>query len=139
MSRIEITEDLVCRICERIAAGESLVRICKSEAMPSYSTVMKWLTLHADFAERYARAREDQADTLADEIIDIADSDPDPQRARVRVDARKWVASKLKPKKYGDKTETTLQGPEGSAIQIITTDHDRAAALAFTLRKGLPG
>ncbi len=52
---------------------------------------------------QYARAREEQADFYADEIVTIADTEPDAATARVRVDARKWVASKLKPKRYGDK------------------------------------
>ena len=41
------------------------------------------------------------------------------QRSRLRVDARKWLLSKLAPKKYGDKIETTLQGPDGGAIQVV--------------------
>jgi hypothetical protein len=57
------------------------------------------------------RAREDQADTLADEILDIADdSSLDPSDRRVKIDARKWIASKLKPKTYGDKVQAELSG-----------------------------
>lgn len=74
--------------------------------MPDTSTVFRWLAKHEDFREQYARAREEQAETHADEIIDIADDfADDPNSRRVRIDARKWIASKLKPKKYGDKTD----------------------------------
>jgi hypothetical protein len=79
----------------------------------------------------YTRAREDQADTLADEIQAIADQMPmettdkdgntrfDPSYInwmRLRVDARKWTASKLKPRKYGDRVE--LAGDKENPLQI---------------------
>jgi hypothetical protein len=85
--------------------------------MPTQSSVYLWLLQKPDFSEQYTRAREEQADTLADEILAIADETPDSVTdekgisrtdsgwvtwQRNRVDARKWVASKLKPKKYGD-------------------------------------
>jgi hypothetical protein len=56
----------------------------------------------------YARAREERADMIADEVITIADTDPDPQRARVRIDARKWWAAKVNPRKYADKAEVNV-------------------------------
>ncbi len=95
-------------VCQRIAEGESLVDICKRKDMPDYSTVCRWLQKDGEegaVRKRYARAREDQADFYADQIIAIADNEPDAQKARNRVDARKWVASKLKPKRYGDKVQ----------------------------------
>lgn len=128
----DFTEEITAKICERIANGESLRRICLDDGMPVMSTVFQWLTRHEMFKEQYAHAREAQADTLADEIVDIADDgsrdykvDEDGRqlvdhdhitRSRLRVDARKWIASKLKPKKYGDKVENTLSGPNGQAI-----------------------
>lgn len=99
------TKALAARICQRIAEGESLRKICADPAMPSMFTIFHWLgdESKAEFSKQYAHARDAQADSLADEIVDIADTEEDPAKARVRVDARKWVASKLKPKKYGDK------------------------------------
>jgi hypothetical protein len=85
--------------------------------MPTQSSVYLWLLQKPDFSEQYTRAREEQADTLADEILAIADEAPSEvvdekgvsrtdsgwvSWQRNRVDARKWVASKLKPKKYGE-------------------------------------
>ena len=105
-------------ICERIADGESLVKICSDPAMPKKTAVYEWLLRHKEFADIYARAREDQADTLADEIHAISDELPQQivddkgktrydsayvQWQKNRVDARKWVAAKLKPKKYSDR------------------------------------
>lgn len=81
--------------------------------MPGRATVLRWLRDHEEFRAQYEMARMEQADVLADEIIEIADQSPGHtehgtdsgavQHQRLRVDARKWVASKLKPKVYGDK------------------------------------
>ena len=90
--------------CELMTRGKTLTSICISvEEMPARSTLMDWLREDPKLAEQYARAREIQADYFAEEIVDIADTEPDPQVARVRMDARKWHASKTAPKKYGDK------------------------------------
>ena len=115
-------------ICTRLAEGESLRAICMDNAIPARSTVLGWLFdgEHEDFMDQYARAREAQAEARADEIVDIADdvtgdftTDKDGkaivdhehiQRSRLRVDARKWIASKLLPKRYGDRLQHTGEG-----------------------------
>ena len=126
-------------ICIRIAEGESLKQILRTEGMPVQSAVYEWLLRHPEFAERYTRAREEQADTLADEIIAIADESPETVEVRdkegnvidikidsgyvgyqkQRIEARKWTAMKLKPKKYGDRV--AVEGVEGGAA-IKTED-----------------
>ena len=112
-------------ICERIAHGESLRSICDDEQIPSMSTIFKWLRDFEPFSQQYARAREAQADTLADDILSIADDGRNDwmaqfgaddagwkengealRRSVLRIDARKWLAGKMKPKKYGDKLQT---------------------------------
>jgi hypothetical protein len=120
-------------ICIRIAEGESLRQILRDAGMPAQSTVYEWLLRHPEFAENYTRAREEQADTLADEIIAIADESPETVEVRdkegnvldvkidsgyvnyqrQRIEARKWTAMKLKPKKYGDRV--AVEGVEGGA------------------------
>ena len=114
--------EIASTLCERIATGEPLSHICREDDMPALSTVYKWLNAHKEFVEMYARCKEDQADTLADEILSIADEPPVPdgQTGKIdaawvswqknRIDARKWTASKLKPKSYGDKVEQTVSG-----------------------------
>ena len=115
----EFTQELVDSICEQIADGRSLRKICVAENMPNKATVFKWLAADKAFSDQYARAREAQADTMADEILDISDdgrndtymgddgverTDTDViARSKLRVDARKWLASKMAPKKYGDR------------------------------------
>ena len=96
------------RICQGIAGGSSLVSILKEDdELPTYTTIMKWLKDFPEFADNYARAREDQADHDADKIGDIAErvvkGQVGPAAARVAIDAYKWAAGKRKPKVYGDK------------------------------------
>lgn len=133
----EYTVEIADTICQRIASGESLRRITIDADMPGQSTVYQWLLKDAGFAEKYARARELQADTLADETLDIADNgsndwmlvnDPDNeayrvngehiQRSRLRIDQRKWFAGKVAPKKYGDKVQ--IGGDPESPLNIVT-------------------
>jgi len=105
------SETIADKIITRLTNGESLSAICREEDKPDPATIYRWLAARPDFCDRYTRAKEEQADTLADEIIAIADEEEgDVQRARLRVDARKWVASKLKPKKYGERQEIEHTG-----------------------------
>ena len=99
------SNDVAFQICDRLSDGEPLKRICTDPTMPAKTTVYRWRHENAEFRDMYARAREDQADTFADDIVDIADSEEDPNRARVRIDARKWVAAKLKERAYGDRVK----------------------------------
>ncbi len=90
--------------------------------MPNISTIMDWLSKNETFSAQYARAREAQAETLADQIVDLVDEEDDPAKARVRMDARKWFASKVAPKKYGDKIAQELSGPNAGPMvfQVVT-------------------
>lgn len=100
----ELNEEMSSRICDRIAAGRSLRSICGDDDCPSMSVVLRWLNESADFRRLYAQAREAQADALVDEMLDIADDKTlDANDRRVRLDARKWLAGKLRPRKYGEK------------------------------------
>lgn len=101
---MEFNDDLASAICERLADGESLRSICRGDDMPNKATVFRWLAANKSFSDQYARAMEARADSHADDLVDIAD-DPtiDANDKRVRIDARKWVAAKLRPKVYGDK------------------------------------
>lgn len=115
------TQEIADAICERLSDGESLRTICDDDNMPSKSMVFRWLGKNADFRDQYARARETQADVLVDEIVAIADSEPDPNKARIRIDARKWTAGKMKPKVYGDKVTNVHSDPDGKPINTAPT------------------
>lgn len=118
----DYSDELAADILDRIAAGQSLRGICFMEGMPCQTTVYRWLREKPDFQQNYARARELQADTLFDEILSIADTPVEGERVkkgddgateivredmlghrRLQIDARKWMAGKLRPKVYGDK------------------------------------
>lgn len=136
------TEEIADAICDGLADARSLRSICLDDGMPNQSTVFRWLAdeRYADFRERYARAREAQADALFDEMLDIADDGTNDwverkredgstdtvldhehvQRSKLRIDARKWMASKLRPKVYGDKIEHEHTG--GIAVTVSEED-----------------
>ena len=115
------TEELGTRICERLAAGETLRAICKDEGMPTVGTVISWVA-HADkanFSKQYARARMAQAQHYFDDLLAIADDDSKDAtstvsvaRSRLMVDTRKWYLSKVLPKIYGDKLDLTSNGKD---------------------------
>ena len=127
----KFSQEVFDEICLRIAEGESLRKICKDEKMPNITTVWHWLNNNEALDKQYARAREEQAETLVDEIIDISDEKKDDTyldeegnevinqeviaRSRLRVDARKWVASKLKPKRFGDYTKIQAEVKDTSS------------------------
>lgn len=92
-------------IFSRLAAGESLVGICKDEHLPSFTTVFRWEQKDEQFRNNLARARDEQAEYFAEQIIDLADEAKDMTSAavaRVKIYARERRAAHLKPKKYGD-------------------------------------
>ncbi|MDP0495063.1 MAG: terminase small subunit protein [Verrucomicrobiota bacterium JB024] len=113
-------------ICERLAQGESLRSVCQEGEYPNAATVYRWLREHEEFRHNYARAKQDGADAMAEDILDIADDGTNDwmekygkegeslgwmingeavQRSKLRIEARKWLMAKLLPKKYGDKLE----------------------------------
>ena len=150
ISPVGFSDDVALRVCGLISEGLSLRKIEKLQGMPTKSAIMMWLLEgeaykandkpehpKAVFLDHYARAREVQADALADEIISIADDSQFDsfvdgerktvvnmehiQRDRLRVDARKWLAGKLRPEKYGDRT-------------VVEGDPDKPVHNVFTLK-----
>lgn len=117
----EYTDTIFNDICDKLADGKSLKSICKKEDMPSKATFYNWINNDKDLLDKYARAKNDGADALADDIQDIADKvlngAYEPNAGRVAGDLKKWVASKLKPKKYGDKLDMTSNGE--TLVQFI--------------------
>jgi hypothetical protein len=118
------TLELADKICARLAEGRALKAVCRDDDIPVSSTAVRlWADEDKDgFASRFAHARAVQMDALADEIIEMADNatNEDVQAVRLRVDARKWIMSKIAPKKYGDKLDLTHAAPDGGPVQFIT-------------------
>lgn len=126
----DFNKDLMDVICSRISLGESMRSICRDDNMPVQTTMFRWLRERSEFKQQYDLAKEESAESLADEMTDIADNectkplmidgkpmygdDGKPimvvdstavQHAKLRIDTRKWAASKLKPRKFGDKIQ----------------------------------
>lgn len=131
-------------LCRRIADGETLRGVCRDPKMPGKDVFLQWLHEDASFAARYAQAREALADHWADEIIEIADDGTNDfverdgkltlnsehvQRSRLRIDTRKWVMSKIVPRKYSERIEL------GGDLSVKTDKAEliaQAAALGLT-------
>jgi len=88
--------------------------------------------------QQYARAKEKAADKLADEIVEIADNatPQDAHVARLKVDARKWVAAKLLPKKYGDRPAEVNVNTQINLMQVSIEDQRRIEEARFKLLQG---
>lgn len=116
-------EDIFNYICTEIEKGRALRNVLKDDKMPSTSTFYEWLELYPEKQKQYARATEIRAEAIFDDILSIADENDNDtyindngievvnndviQRSRLRIDARKWVLSKLNPKKFGEKLDVT--------------------------------
>lgn len=128
---VPYSEELADLICAELADGKSLRTVCTQPGMPTRTAVFKWLRTKPEFLERYERAKEESADAMSDEMLAIADDLTDhPHSRRVRVDTRKWLASKMKPKKYGDKLDLTgkLDGNMTLSGVVTFVEPTRAAA-----------
>lgn len=139
------TAEVAGAICERIANGEPLKRICADELMPHYSTVRSWMVDKPEFSVLSARAYETGCHALADECLDIADTAKNDwmeleenddvgyrlngeniQRSKLRIDTRMRLIGKWLPKVYGDKQHIEHSGKLGLE-SLIAGDDDKAA------------
>lgn len=117
------TPELMDKICHELSQGKSMRTVCKDPDMPDPATIFRWLRTNEEFCKQYARAKEESADAMSEEILDISDGavnlavEVDPkasgavvQAARLQVDTRKWLMSKMKPKRYADKLDLSSGG-----------------------------
>ena len=127
-SQVRYNGEIAARLCARIATTpQSLAAICEDPDMPGIATVFRWLRDHPDFREMYVIAKQEQVEILMDECFQIVDDTsndlivtadgrkiPNPvavQRAKLRVNFRKWIASKLLPRKYGNNAQLDAAVP----------------------------
>lgn len=134
--RIDYTEELADKICEQVAMGLSFRRIAEIEGLPKKTLIFEWLASKPDFAEKYARAKDIAVELMVEDALEIVDDASDDlieevtesgtvtrantaatQRARLRYDARRWLAGQLKPKKYG--TQRLEQQVSGSLDLLL--------------------
>lgn len=127
---LEFDQAIADEICERLAGGQSLRKICgvdRDDFLPGQNTVYKWLDDNEAFAKQYASARARQADSKFDEAGEIAEKATveNVHVARLQIDTIKWQAAKLAPKKYGEKVELEHTGKmKVTTIQLVGPDDD---------------
>lgn len=143
------TPEIADAICLRLMGGESLRRICQDDGLPDRNTVLVWLRDDKDgFQAKYARAREIQAEMLADEMAEISDdgrndwmekltadgqavgwteNGESARRSALRVSTRQWIATKLLPKKYGNREHVEHSGTIGIADRIRANREKRGS------------
>lgn len=134
------SDDLADVICARLVenGGRSLRSVCADDDMPSLSTAMRWLSESEHFQQQYARATDVRAEIMAEDTLEIADDARNDYiekarengelfivadqehiaRSRLRIDTRKWLLSKMAPKKYGDKVQAEVSGPGGAPVEM---------------------
>jgi hypothetical protein len=125
----EFTQEKADALCFELSQGKSLRTVCKIKGMPSGVTVFKWMREHDKFLLQYEKAKQESADAMAEELIDICNTPlvgdeitylPNGKKQikkgdmlghrRLQIDTRKWLMSKMKPKKYGEHIDVTSDG-----------------------------
>ena len=143
----KLTDNLRKKILNKISDGYSVRKLCADRKYPTRDMFYKWIREDASFAEDYEKATQYRADFLADEILEIADDDLGDfdvrdlddetiakidqirlARAKVKIDARKWIAAKMSPKKYGNnvKVESDNKHDHAGSVTIEITDYSAA-------------
>jgi hypothetical protein len=133
--RPPITQELTLALCDRLAAGKPLYRICQDPKMPSLTEVYVRMAHDEAFGELIHRARAAQQHAMVDQTIELADSatPADWQVKRLQIWSRQWVASKLQPRFYGDRMQTEVSG--GLTVEAVRSED--SAALRAGLMAGL--
>lgn len=134
-SKDEVDLETFRLILHRMENGEAITTICQEPDMPYYSIFSRWCNSSPELFSEYARARQIQADYYADQTVAIADFESDNIRARNRMDARRWHASKIAPRKYGDRIQNEINATIENKYKVDLSSMDGAARDA--LKKAL--
>ena len=113
------TPEIADEICHRIAGGESLRSVCREEHMPAFSTVLLWVVHDREgFSDQYHASREAAGYAHADEALELRNElragDLDPATAKVILDALKWGAERMAPKRHSQRQEVDHRSGDGS-------------------------
>ena len=127
MTQSAYTPEVAEKFCAAIAEGNRSIRaICKLKGMPSKATVFRWMRAHPEFLEMYELAKDEQAETFIDEVVEIADrckaNKESVQKAKLQIYARIEAAQKMKPKKYGAKLQHMGEGG-GPITSKVTVEY----------------
>jgi hypothetical protein len=145
---MQYNEKVFNSILEQVSKGGKISVICDgTPPYPSYRSWFRWLVGSPELRQRYAQARHMLVERYADEIVMIADGElpltdtdepPNPQRDRLRIDARRWVMGKLNPAFWGDRDKPALPPPDDAdeqrtIIDVRSLDPATRRALKATL------
>ncbi len=125
----DYSDNLTDEICLRISDGRSVNSICGDGDMPSKAIIYRWLDKYPEFVDKYQRAMKQREDFHFDEMLDIADDvipeSAEVARAKLRIDTRKWVLSRMNPRKYGDKADGSEADEDVAApVEVIVNVRD---------------
>lgn len=111
-------------IIHRMIHGESMLKICADAHIPDRATIYRWMDARPDFATRCARAREGMAEVFVDKIMALADetTEENVNSQKVKISTAQWLAMKMAPRVYGDKTQTEVTGAGGGPVQLAAVD-----------------
>ena len=130
------TKAIADQICEKVENGTPLSRVCKMEGFPSPSVVYYWLRKIPEFEQQYGLAKRNQLELMAEEILEIADdsagdkgNSANVNRARLMVDARKFILERLMPEKFGNKMRNEISGPNGGPVASVEVDKEELARM----------
>lgn len=150
-----LTDEVAEEIFFRMGNGESLRSICRDEHMPNIATVWRWTHSNEEFCKRYEVARMQLVDTYAAEVSEIADDSTNDfyekalkngevavvgngelvQRARLRVETRRWVCERMAPHKYGEKSSLNLGGQVENPVKIDVSTMSKEELAQFLITK----
>jgi hypothetical protein len=129
-------------IVARVTAGKSLSTVLRDPGMPDWGTFYNMLDYDPKLRQAYEKAVQDRADRMADEILELSDMEMPAglegamasawvQQKRMQVDARKWIASKLKPRTYGDRIDVAVTDTRISVIDALEAAQSRVKTMAI--------
>jgi hypothetical protein len=135
--RVTYSPELAEAICDHIAAGQPLTAFCKGAKRPTRKVVYEWLATYETFRVLWDAAQRMRADQYVEDMVRIADTTIDPHKARLQIETRKWIATKLNPEKLGEKTTLEHVGKDGGAIAVSLSEPERKARILTLVMAGL--
>ena len=130
------TPEVIERLLEGIADGQTLRALCREEGMPNWRTVYDWIDADAELAARFERAREIGFDAIAEDILTNVDNvvaiGEHIQRSKLQVETRLKLLAKWHPKKYGDKQDVNIGNKEGETLKVEAKPVDPMVLSALT-------
>ena len=152
---VQFSQELFDQICSNLSEGLSLRTVCSLPGMPDKSNVFRWLREKPGLRDQYARAKDEAADAIAEDMLDIADDASNDfmtihkgdieyevehrevtSRSKLRVETRQWYLSKLKPKKYGNNLDITSGGDKIKQPPIFQVIDTKTKAICESLSAG---